>query len=445
MQRNGRIDRLGQRHPPELRYLLVDTSEGLLSGDGELFDRLIAKVEEINRLRQSGESVLQLYDEQAETEYIARQGLLASNPRVLDGPTTATDTESGELEAMLNLASQDGHDEFLSFLLGNGGAAKPTDTADERRSAGRLRLFDDTDFLREGYCYLRQHHPDHPELEQHGAMLGLTPPADLRRRLGASERAGDVIFGATAIPLEAWPENHQFRLSADPACVEQAITAARNRSGYWANELLLNEQHPILQWLTERLLMQIPRGQAPLVISPHLEAGEFCFCFVGQHSSRAGAPLVTDAHAISFGRDGRHRQRPLREALAEARLDQLANTGVRVNLQAAQLLLHAAVDASLAHLRRLMQQRVEDIRPLLESEERRLRQWRNRRRTLLERRIAELGAAHPQARRHGRQLDEMERYLDDRQRHWRDVHLVAAAEPATRLVLVIAGPADGQD
>ncbi len=337
-----------------------------------------------------------------------------------------------------------GHDEYLSFLLGDGDATAATAASDEQRSAGRLRLFDDTDFLREGYGYLRQHHPDYPALEPHGAMLALTPPADLRRRLGASERAGDVIIGATAIPLEAWPEDQRFRLSANPQRIEQAITAARNQSGYWANELLLNEQHPILQWLTERLLMQLPRGQAPLVVSPHLEPGEFCFCFVGQHSSRAGAPLVTDAHAISFGRDGRHRQRPLREALAEARLDRLANIGVRVNLQAAPYLLHAAVDATLAHLRRLMQQRVEDIRPLLEAEERRLRQWRNRRRELLERRIAELGESHPQARRRAGQLDEMERYLDDRQRHWRDVHLVTAAEPATRLVLVIVGPAVGQ-
>ena len=46
--------------------------------------------------------------------------------------------------------------------------------------------------------------------------------------------------------------------------------------------------------------------------------------------------------------------------------------------------------------------------PLLRAEERRLRQWRNRRRDLLEQRIAQLGEHHPRARRYHRDLEEME-------------------------------------
>jgi len=62
VQRNGRIDRFGQTIPPVLRYLRVNTKQGLLTGDKEIFDRLVAKVEEINRSRRQGESVLKLYD-----------------------------------------------------------------------------------------------------------------------------------------------------------------------------------------------------------------------------------------------------------------------------------------------------------------------------------------------------------------------------------------------
>ncbi len=57
---------------------------------------------------------------------------------------------------------------------------------------------------------------------------------------------GEVIFGATAIPSESWPENNQFRLTDDPDRVNLAIKAARNLSGYWSNELLCTDQHPIL-------------------------------------------------------------------------------------------------------------------------------------------------------------------------------------------------------
>ena len=83
----------------------------------------------------------------------------------------------------------------------------------------------------------------------------LTAPKDLRRRLGSPDERGDVVFGATAIPIESWPDNQQFRLTDDPEQVELAIKAARNTSGYWSKELLCSDQHPILQWVTERLLM----------------------------------------------------------------------------------------------------------------------------------------------------------------------------------------------
>ena len=91
IQRNGRIDRLGQKESPVLRYLRVNTRQGLLQGDQAIFDRLIAKVEEINRLRKAGESVLQLYDPKAEEEYLANRGVLAGDPDVLEKPASLED------------------------------------------------------------------------------------------------------------------------------------------------------------------------------------------------------------------------------------------------------------------------------------------------------------------------------------------------------------------
>jgi hypothetical protein len=46
--------------------------------------------------------------------------------------------------------------------------------------------------------------------------------------------------------------------------------------------LLLTEQHPVMQWLAERLMMLQGRGEAPLIASPHLQPGELLFCFIGQ-------------------------------------------------------------------------------------------------------------------------------------------------------------------
>jgi ERCC4-related helicase len=79
IQRNGRIDRFGQTRPPILRYLMVNTRQGLLQGDMAIFERLIDKMEEINRSTRQGETVLKLYDPEAEARYIAEAGILPGN------------------------------------------------------------------------------------------------------------------------------------------------------------------------------------------------------------------------------------------------------------------------------------------------------------------------------------------------------------------------------
>ncbi|WP_201782674.1 DEAD/DEAH box helicase [Calothrix sp. 336/3] len=78
IQRNGRVDRIGQTQAPILRYLMVETKNGLLEGDSAIFARLIEKVEEINRSTRSGESLLKLYDPEKETEYIGERGFVTS-------------------------------------------------------------------------------------------------------------------------------------------------------------------------------------------------------------------------------------------------------------------------------------------------------------------------------------------------------------------------------
>jgi ERCC4-related helicase len=459
IQRNGRIDRFGQHISPVLRYLIVNTQQGLLTGDNQIFQRLVDKVEEINHSTRQGESVLKLYDPEAEARYIAEEGILSGNVNVLERVATAATSEAAALEALLHAASPD-DDDLLDFLLSDSDTAlhekpagsksgstksaiakvTPTKVA-ETKAASRLRLYADKSFLLEAYRFLTEQQGDsnYLPIEEHGKVLTLTAPPDLKRRLGAPDARGDVIFGSTAIPVEAWPEHGQFKLTPDPKQVEQAILAARNMSGYWSGELLCTERHPILLWLTERLLMQMKRGEAPIISSKHLDHGELCFCFIGQVSSQAGTPLIVDAHAISFRKGGRFQHRPLSEALTAARFDQLTNTGHVPNLLAAQALIPSAVDASREHMRTLRTDRDAQLMPILRKEERRLRNWCNKRRELLEQRIEELSPNHPKSRQYRKQIEEMDDYVKDRQQNWQQTHMMAAAEPSTQLILVIEG------
>ena len=382
IQRNGRIDRFGQRKNPVIRYLMVRTQSGELKGDEELFSRLVDKVEEINRSIRTGESVLKLYDPDAEEAYIAEQGLLAGDAAILDktNPQTA---ESAELENALLSATKEGHEDFLAFLLGNTTTAAAPETEEKPVAAdnSRIRLLDDARFLEDGYRYLRDEMGQigdnlrrwHP-IEKTDKLWMFAAPPELKRRLGAPDADEGVIFGSTAIPDEAWPEQDKFQFTTDPDRVNTAIRAALAMKGQWSNELLLTEQHPVMRWLAERLMMLMPRGEAPLIASPHLQPGELCFCFIGQVSARAGTPLIVDAHAISFQKGGGYQQQPLKEALARAGFEKLADTGRRggTSPEILQGFVSAAVEESLKHLKQLKDKRIQALKPVLDKEEARL-------------------------------------------------------------------------
>ena len=442
IQRNGRIDRFGQLQNPVLRYLRVSTRDGMLKGDESIFERLIEKVEEINRSTRQGETVLKLYDPEAEERYIAQKGILHGDSEVLEKAAAQSSPEANELETILSQANPSGQEDFLKFLLGETDEAPSQsttlDSADKVSS--RLRLYDDRRFLIEGYRYLAELSQNYSAIEENGKVILLSAPKDLCRRLGAPSESNDVVFGATAIPSEAWPQDNQFRLSDDSDRIELAIRAARNTSGHWSRELMATDQQPILKWITERLLMLMKRGECPHITSRKLEKGELCFCFIGQVSSRAGAPLAVDAHAISFRKGGGFKHRPLREALDRAGFDSLVNEGKVGDLDAIRgPLIASAVEASLDYLRKLGHQHVESLLPLLRRENRRLRNWKNRREELLASRIEKLSPNHPKAKMYRKDLEEMDAYIRDREENWQDTYFTASTEPSTQLVLVIEG------
>jgi len=315
--------------------------------------------------------------------------------------------------------------------------------AEKIGDTSRVRLYDNVRFLEEGFSLLSQMSGDgsyHP-IERTPHQFLITPPSDLRRRLGAPEAGRDIVFGATAIPEEAWPEDGRLRLTTDPDRVDTAIRAARALRGQWSDELLLTELHPVMRWLAERLMMLMPRGEAPMIASPYLPEGEMCFCFIGQVSSRAGTPLIADAHAVFIAKGGRLALLPLKEALARARFDDLADTGRRGPMPEPLLkgFVAAAVNQSLDRMQTRKHERQTELRPLLEQEESRLKNWLARRRDRINDQLADLSPTSQQAIRARQSLGEAEKYVQDRNLNWRLAHFEAADQPTTRLILAIEG------
>ncbi|MEE2732965.1 MAG: DEAD/DEAH box helicase [Pseudomonadota bacterium] len=443
IQRNGRIDRFGQTKNPVVRYLMVKTKQGLMAGDQELFERLVGKVEEINRSTRTGESVLKLYDAQKEEEYIANEGILNGQTDILDKANPQSQ-EANDLENTLMAATQQGHDDFFAFLTGEiEQTPEPHETQDAEIDNSRIRLLDDATFFQRGYQTLKEtlDGNDWHDLEITKEQFILTPPKELGRRLGMPGAAADTVFGATAIPEESWPDDKQLHLTTNPTRVDNAIRAALAQKGQWSNELLITEQHPVMEWMAERLLMLQPRGEAPVIASEYLEERELLFCFIGQVSSRAGSPLIVDPHAVSFRVGGRYELRPLREALAEVKFDQIVNRGKqgKLNEQLMQGFVSAAVDQSRLHMNKLKTQRQQLIKPRLDEEEARLKHWFQRWATHIDSALTNLPPEGKRATRLRQKRDEMEKYLQDRFETWEQTYYRASDEVTTRLVLVVEG------
>jgi|TARA_R100000049_G_C1957424_1_gene117770 ERCC4-related helicase len=444
IQRNGRIDRFGQKYPPIIRYLMVETESGLLEGDSELFSRLVSKVEEINRSTRTGESVLKLYDARKEEETFG-DSLVKGDTDLLDRETG--EAETGELESTLKAANELAHQDYADFLSRMlGGAATEEDEAEEtaeNTDNSRIRLLDNGQFFEQGYRVLKEQigGPDWHPLEHTGQQIIFTPPKELAKRLGAPWVDSEMVYGASAMPEEAWPDDQQLFFTDKPERVDLAIKAALAQKGQWSKELLLTEQHPVMQWLAEKLMMLQKRGEAPLIASPFLEPGELLFCFIGQVSSRAGTPLIVDPHAVSFRKGGQFQIRPLKEALDEVNFDQLANTGKTGTLPDHLLksFLGSAVDQSVTHLKKLKDQRRAQIRPRLDEENARLKHWFERWAERIDAQLANLPPEGRRATQLRQKREEMEKYLEDRRENWEQTHYRATDEATTRLVLVVEG------
>lgn len=446
IQRNGRIDRFGQKYPPNIRYLMVETKEGLLEGDGELFSRLVNKVEEINRSTRTGESVLKLYDAKKEEETVG-ESLVKGDTGLLDRDTG--DSETSGLESTLKAANQIAHEDYADFLeliLGDGSSEPEEDNeSSELRLTdnSRIRLLKNTEFFEQGYRTLKDQigGTDWHPLTHTGEQIIFTPPKELAKRLGAPWVDSEMVYGASAMPEEAWPDDQQLFFTDKPERVDLAIKAALAQKGQWSKELLLTEQHPVMQWLAEKLMMLQKRGEAPLIASPHLEPGELLFCFIGQVSSRAGTPLIVDPHAVSFRKGGQFQIRPLKEALDEVNFDQLANTGKSGNLpeHLLQSFLSSSVDQSINHLKKLKDRRRALIRPRLDEENARLKHWFERWGERIDTQLTNLPPEGRRATQLRQKREEMEKYLEDRRENWEETHYRATEEATTRLVLVVEG------
>lgn len=331
-QRNGRIDRYGQPHAPEIYYMVTDSGNAKIKGDTRILELLIEKDKAAEANIGDPSALMGVYDvdlEEAKTASAMEQGL---TPEAF--ASTFNDFDP------------------LALLFGD----EPVSPAAQRpqdRIRPALSLFKDDHAYALAGLQALQKKGLQLDLREEAGTLRFTMPEDLRDRF-------------TQCPREVNPHPHPLHLTAKAKEMTDAITQARASDEAWPALQYLWPLHPAMGWLNDKMTVfferpresrqDAPRHRAPVLKVPTgLKPGEIVYVLVGVLPNRKGHPLIQSWLTVTFGADEAHRVEDLASLLERTGLgkEALANDNVPLlEAQKAQLrvLLPRAIEAARSRL-----------------------------------------------------------------------------------------------
>ncbi|MCP5557691.1 MAG: DEAD/DEAH box helicase [Verrucomicrobiaceae bacterium] len=362
-QRNGRVDRYGQQKQPHLYYLLTQSDH--LRGDGRILEILIEKDEQVQKNIGDPSEFTGIHDAAVEEGRVAQA--------IEEG------MDAGQFESFLGSAKTE-EDDWLRSLLEHIDQTPASAEAEAASvTADRPTLFtSDYHWAKEVLNYLRVEQPHAaPKAEcldlAQEIHLPVTP--DLHQRLDR-------------LPKEIRPDDGTWILTTDRQKVMNEITACRADEGRWPKQTLLWEQHPLMQWLSDKILAAFGRQQAPVIRLPvpRLQPGEVIILATGILPNRKGHPLLQRWMGVQFLNGKSTSVLPLEDILQRTRLgkDPAPQSGAEIPTEALSKLVPVAVEAVRAELSRARKDFDEKNKPALDAQLARLSAFRDARCSQLE-------------------------------------------------------------
>jgi len=285
-QRNGRVDRYGQKHQPQIVYLFTEATTDKIKGDLRILEILAAKDEQAALNLGDPSAFLNVFDPDKEAEKVADFMVEGMSPE--------------QVETKLDKAATDENDNEGDYLLSLfGGDEVPVTVSSTSQIDEPMSLFDsDYHYTKTALTQLNQGHQSNHlcQWTPHDAeqIIALTAPRDLQERL-------------KQLPREVQADNDLYSLCANPLRMAEAIETARqarSEDDTWPQLHYLWPQHPIMDWLGDRVLTHFGRHRAPLLQSGKLQPHEQAFILMSMVPNRKGQPLLVEwqvAHRIGSG------------------------------------------------------------------------------------------------------------------------------------------------
>lgn len=342
-QRNGRIDRYGQKKRPDIRYMLIESNNPRIKGDMRIIEILITKEEQA--LKNIGDPALLLGKFSIEDEELVVS-------EAIEGGADAS-----AFEATLD----NGEEEFDPFeaLM----AASAEDSAPVQVKTDET-LFSDLDYLYQAFAYLN-HSESHPvEKLQTVSGLEVMVTPDMRKRLTA------------LLPEEAMPQGDYMRLSDDKAfCMSEMKRSMQNSMAEtaWPKVQYLWKLHPLFSWVNDKAGLLFGRGEAPILGLPDvLKPSEAIFIVTGSIPNLKSTPLVDEWFGLVYENGVYRGSLTMNEMLKKTNLRNVnipnSNALTEESIADTAKLLPDVVEKAKQYLQGFYQQYTERMNPLLDEE-----------------------------------------------------------------------------
>lgn len=347
-QRNGRVDRYGQTQQPRIIYLFTETVVERIKGDLRILEILQTKDEQANKNLGDPASFLHVFDPEKEAAKVANLMAVGTSPQQFEATLDVTQASSAKSSGS---AGDDDGDWLLKLFApseptGNA-TAPPKPSTDSIRAGlslfGNAQLSGDYAFAKTALQQLSQPNPIAQfNADDASQIITLTAPRDLQERLRVT------------LPLEVRNSDHRYALCAHSKRIAQSIELARQAESEeesWPALHYLWSQHPIMDWLSDRVLTAFGRHRAPVIQCPQLSDGEQAFMLMGLIPNRKGQPLLIEWQvALYSGNVWTLQSFPDFVDRTKLKANSLANRSQGVDTTALQTNLPGAVAAMQRHM-----------------------------------------------------------------------------------------------
>ena len=276
-QRNGRIDRYGQTHRPQITTLLLEPTSDGFSGDLRVLERLMEKEHEAHHALGDSASLMGKYDVQAEEDAIRK---------VLAGERALED----EVKDVADVGQSDTFSDFFKRIVDASNETAGSTSADVRSGiyANDLKFLDDA--LTEVFETPHQTHPNGVSWKEYpgDSLAELAPTRDLADRL--------AVLPQSYLSERAAAKRLVLATSKHRGVEDLKAARADESSSLWPESSYLAPLHPVLDWASDRALASLSRNEVFVVRG----TSETFVLLHGMLTNKRGQVVAASFMAVEF-------------------------------------------------------------------------------------------------------------------------------------------------